>query len=90
MRGRISEPAVGRYPPRVALALCTSPNQAAIGQQRWGFDTVRGGVDPGEDRFCPRGFGVVEIPCIEGFRIQSWGRILLGWRWLYALQPVSR
>ena len=51
MHGRISEPAMGPYPPRVALAPCMSPNQSAIGQRRWGFYTVRDGVDPGHSLF---------------------------------------
>ena len=52
------KPTLGPYPPRVALAVGTSPNRSAIGQWRWGFHTVRGGVDPGEHRFRSR---VVEV-----------------------------
>ena len=33
-------------------------NQSAIGPWDWGFNTVRGGVDPGEIGFCPRGVGL--------------------------------
>ena len=61
MHGRISGPAMGPYPPRVAQALCPSPNHSAIGQRRWDFHTVRGGVYPGENRFHLRGVGVEEI-----------------------------
>ena len=44
--------------PRVMLA---RPSQSAIGKWHWGFHTVRGGVDPGEIDFRPRGVGVIEI-----------------------------
>ena len=56
-----SEPTLGPYPPRVALAVCLSPSRSAIGQRRWGFHTVQGRVDPGEHRFRSRGVRGVEI-----------------------------
>ena len=39
------------YLPPGALALCAIPSQSATGQWGWGFDTVRGGFDPGDHRF---------------------------------------
>ena len=50
MYGMISDPRIGYYPPRVALALRTPG---------WGFHTMRGGIDQGEHRFRPRLVGVV-------------------------------
>ena len=50
--GKTSNPWIGPYPYRVALALQTPG---------WGFYTVRGGVDPGERCFYPRFVGVVDI-----------------------------
>ena len=41
-----------RCPPRVALAVRTS---------RWGFHTVRGGIDPWANGFRPRFVGVVDM-----------------------------
>ena len=38
-----------------------SPSQSATGQVGWGFHTLRGGIDPGDLRFRPRGIGVVDI-----------------------------
>ena len=38
-----------------------SPSQSAITQWGWGFHTVRGGIDPGDLRFRPLVFEVVEI-----------------------------
>ena len=61
MHGRISEPTMGPYPPRVALALCTGANQPAISQRGQGLHAARGGVDPGEHRFRSQGVGIVEI-----------------------------
>ena len=48
-------------PPRGALALFTIPGQSAIVQWDWGFHTVRGGFDPGNNRFLPQIVGVVNI-----------------------------
>ena len=59
--GRISNPGMGTYPPRGALALCTIPSQSAIAQCGWGFHTVRGGFDPGDHRFGPQIVGVVDV-----------------------------
>ena len=53
MYGMVSNPGMGNYPPRGALALCTIPSQSAIGQWGWGFHTVRDGFDPGDLRFRP-------------------------------------
>ena len=47
MSERISDSGMGNYPPRGALVLCTIFSQSAIGQWDWGFQTVRGGIDPG-------------------------------------------
>ena len=52
MYGMISDPRIGYYPPRVALALRTPG---------WGFHTVLGGIDPGDHRFRPRFAGVVDV-----------------------------
>ena len=43
---------MGRYPPRVALALRTPG---------WGFYTVRGGIDPADHRFLTPFVGVVDV-----------------------------
>ena len=61
MYGRIYDPGMGTYPPRDALALCTSPNQSAVGRWGWGFHTMWGGFDPGDRRFRPRVVGVVKV-----------------------------
>ena len=52
---------MGPYPPRVKLAIYTSPNQSAIG--RWGcdFHTMAGGINPGDIRFRSRVVGVVDV-----------------------------
>ena len=38
-----------------------SPSQSATSQLDWGFHTLRDGIDPGDLRFRPRVFGVVDI-----------------------------
>ena len=50
--GRISDPGMGPYPLR-ARRNSTKLSQSAIGRWRWGFHTVRGGVDPGDHFFRP-------------------------------------
>ena len=50
MYARTSDPGMGPYPSQVALALRTPG---------WGFHTVRGVVDPRDQRFRPRVVGVV-------------------------------
>ena len=50
MHGRIPDPGMAPYPPRVALALRT------LG---WGFNTVRSGIDPGDYGFRPQFVGVI-------------------------------
>ena len=57
----ISDPGMGSYRPRGALALRAIPNQSTIGLWGWGFHTVRGGFDPGDYRFRPRVVGVVHV-----------------------------
>ena len=52
MYGRIYDPGMGCYPPRVAMALRTSG---------CGFHAVRGGIDPGDHRFRPQFVGFVYI-----------------------------
>ena len=52
MYGRIYDPGMGSYPPRVSLALRTPG---------WGFHTVGDGVDPGDHRFRPRFVGGVNV-----------------------------
>ena len=42
-------------------AASVGPSQSSITQRRWGFHTLRGGIDPGDLRFCPRVVGVVEV-----------------------------
>ena len=61
MYGRISDPGMGVYRPRVVLALFSSPRQSAIGRRGWGFRTVRGGFDPGDHGFHPRVVGDVDV-----------------------------
>ena len=52
MPGRIYDPGMRYYPPRLALAPRTRANlQSASGFG--GFDTVGGGIDPGDHRFYP-------------------------------------
>ena len=53
MYGGISNPVMGPYRPRVALALFSSPSQSAIGQLDWSFHTMRDGFDTGDHRFRP-------------------------------------
>ena len=50
--GRISDPEMGPYPHRVALALRTPA---------WVFHTVGGGIHQGDHRFCPRLVKVVDL-----------------------------
>ena len=52
---------MGTYSLRDALALGTIPSQSAIGHWDWGFHTVRGGFDPGDQRFRPQVVGVVKV-----------------------------
>ena len=56
---RISDPGIGRHPPRVAMALRTS---------RWDFHTVRDGIDPGDYRFLLWLIGVVYTYIWKDFR----------------------
>lgn len=51
------------YPPRMALAPRAPANQA-ISQRGWGFQTVLGGIDPGDRRFRARNgtAQVVSVP----------------------------
>ena len=56
MNERISDPGMGPYPPRVALALRTPV---------WGFLTVRGSTALGDDRFRSR-FVVVDVYVRKG------------------------
>ena len=53
MYRRISDPEVGPYLLREALALRTPG---------WGVYTVPSGIDPGEHRFGPHFFRVVDVP----------------------------
>ena len=62
----------------------TNPGQYAIRQWAWGFRTVRGGIDPGGNRFRIR--FVWSCRFMEGFLIRERGVILPGWRWLYVPQ----
>ena len=61
MYGRVSNPGMGKYPPRGALVLCTIPSQSAIVQRGWGFHTVRGDFRPGDHRFRAQVVGVVKV-----------------------------
>ena len=54
---RIYEPGMGPYPPLMVLALQTSPSQSETKQRRMGLHAVRGGVDPEDRRYRPRGGG---------------------------------
>ena len=51
MYGRCSDPVMRCYRPRVAPALRSIPSQKAIGQRDWGFLTVRGCSDTGDQCF---------------------------------------
>ena len=68
---------MGYYPPRVSLALRTPG---------WGFHTVRGGIDPGDHRICPRFVGVVYLykdraaPPIDGPALHDSGVKTVQWR----------
>ena len=35
--------------------------ELALGTPGWGFHIVRGGIDPGDRRFRPRGVGIVDV-----------------------------
>ena len=88
MYGRISDPGMETYPPRGALALCTIPNQSAIGQWGWGFHTVRGGFDPGDHRFSPQSCRCCRR--VEGSLIRGWDPAVPGWRcFILEPQPIS-
>ena len=68
------------------MTLCTSANQSAICQRRWGFHTVR----QCRSRTTSFSFtGCWSCRDTNGFMIRAWGPILSGWRWLYALEPIS-
>ena len=60
MCGRIYDPGMRPYPPRVRRT-STNPSQSAIGQCGWDIHTVRGGIDPGDHHFRPRFVGIVEV-----------------------------
>ena len=51
----MSEPGMGPILPGCLRP--TRHSQSAMGPWDWGFDTVRGGVGPGELDFRPRGVG---------------------------------
>ena len=60
MCGRIDDPGMEPYPPRVTLASRTRANpRSARGVGV--FHTMRGGIDPGDHRFRPRFDGVVHV-----------------------------
>ena len=61
MHGGNSDPGMGSYRPRLALAFFSIPSQSAIGQWGWGFHAVRGGFHPAGHRFRPRVVGVVDV-----------------------------
>ena len=61
MYGRISDPGIGTYPFRGALALCTILNQSVIGQWGWGFPTTWGGGDPAGHLFRPQDVAVEKV-----------------------------
>ena len=67
---RISDPEMGPCPPRVALAL-RIPS--------WDFQTMRGGIDPGDHLFRSHFSKIIHI---DGFLIRGWDLILPRWRWL--------
>ena len=63
--GRIYDPGMGPYPPRLALAPRT-PTKLQCASQL-GYHTVRSGLDLGNHRFCPRFVGVTSCKCMKGF-----------------------
>ena len=82
MYGTISDPGMGHYSSRVALAPRTPANQQSsicVG----GFHTVRGGIDQGSHRFHPRLLEFNMYGNMEIFLTQGWDSILPGWRWLH-------
>ena len=60
MYGKMSDPGMGPLSSPSA-ANFKIPSQSAIGRWRWGFHTMRGGIDLGDHRFRPRFVGVVEV-----------------------------
>ena len=60
MCGRIYDPGMRPYPPRVRRK-STNPSQSAIDQWGWGRHTVRGGIDPRDQLFVPGVLGVVDV-----------------------------
>ena len=58
MYGRMSDPEMTSYPPRVVVALRT-PGWASSSQWCWGFYTVRSGIDSGDHHFRRRVVGRV-------------------------------
>ena len=93
---------MGSYPLLMALAPYTSPSQSSRTQWGWGFHTERGGIDPGGHRYRARVVGVVYMwgglrygdgnissPGRRICPLPWWACILLGWRWLYEVQPIS-
>ena len=61
MYGRISDPGMTSYPPRVVLGLRTRGWGLSRGSGGWGFHTVRGVIDPWDRRFRPRFVAVVDV-----------------------------
>ena len=57
----ISDPDMASYPLEVALALRNPGWGLARSQWGWGFNTVRGGIDPGDHYFHP---GLVDCRCM--------------------------
>ena len=60
MCGKIYDPGMRPYPPRVRRK-STNPSQSAIDQWGWGRHTVRGGIDPRDQLFVPGVLGVVDV-----------------------------
>ena len=81
----ISEPGMGPYPLRVALAPRTQADHCG-----WGFHTVRGGIDPGDHRFRPRPM-CRSCRGMAGFLIRGCELILPGLHFStnFSLKPIS-
>lgn len=59
--GGVSDPGMGHYRPRVAMALFSRPHQSAIARWGWSFHTVREGINLGDHCFLLRVDRVVDV-----------------------------
>ena len=97
--GRISDPGMRPYPPRVRRDLDVGPGETLAARwlhepqsinnqpRRLGFPHRAGRYRPGGPLFS----SPVRRSCrgAEGFLIKEWGLIVPAWRWLYEPQSIS-